>query len=362
MTVCMVGAGLVGTGVQLLGAGGVLSRSAGASAMGLRPISASTSPAQSNRTGSCSTGSTVVRFGGDGAGSTGMGSVGAVLVSTVLVGSTAMSPGSRLMGEAGAALVCVVRTGSTVMLPWTELTGLGCMASCATGSRLGASPTSAAPSNRAGSGSTVSNTGRAVGDGAGSRTSSCILSCSPVFAPRRSASRSLVLTCFSTPLSSSSLSVFPSSFSSLLCCLSSFPPSVLPSFSLLSDRFVLRCSTVVGVTTTVSPVVVPLLVSVAVVGAGDGIGASVAVSDSKAAIESEFRVWATGVEVLTSDGDGVGIEVGAGVGIRATVGTGAEVGIKIDAGVVTGVVESKTAGVIGWTLNCVGTGVRKTVP
>jgi hypothetical protein len=97
----------------------------------------------------------------------------------------------------------------------------------------------------------------------------------------------------------------------------------------------------------------------------DGVGASVAVSDSKAAIGSEFGVWATGVEVSTTDGDGVGMEVGAGVGIRAEVGTGAEVGIKIDAGVVTGVVESKIAGVMtmtGWTLDWVKTGVRNTVP
>ena len=39
--------------------------------------------------------------------------------------------------------------------------------------------------------------------------------------------------------------------------------------------------------------------------------------------------------------------------------TGSEVGVKIDASIVMGAVESKTAGVIGWAL---GTGVRKTVP
>ena len=114
-----------------------------------------------------------------------------------------------------------------------------------------------------------------------------------------------------------------------------------------------------------SPVVALLLVSVAVVGAEAEIGASVAVSNLKAAIRSEFCVWATRVEVSTSDGDGVGIEVGAGVGIRATVGTGAEVGVKIDAGVVTGAVELKIAGVMamtGWTLNWVRMGVRNTIP
>jgi hypothetical protein len=78
--------------------------------MGLRPMSASTSSAQSNCTGSCGTGSTVVRFEGNGAGSTGVGSVGTVLVHAVLA---AASPGSGLMGEMGAVLVRAVWTGST---------------------------------------------------------------------------------------------------------------------------------------------------------------------------------------------------------------------------------------------------------
>jgi hypothetical protein len=76
LDVSTVGAGLVGTRVQLSGAGSVISRSAGAGVMGLRPISALTSPTQSKCTGPCSTGSTFVRFGGVGLGSTGMGSVG----------------------------------------------------------------------------------------------------------------------------------------------------------------------------------------------------------------------------------------------------------------------------------------------
>ena len=65
MTVYTVGAG---SEVQLLGAGSVQLRLAGAGVMRLRPMSALTSPTQSNRTGSCGTGSTVVRFVGDGVG------------------------------------------------------------------------------------------------------------------------------------------------------------------------------------------------------------------------------------------------------------------------------------------------------
>ena len=220
MTVYMVGAGLVGTGVQLLGAGGVLSRSACAGAMGLRLISALMSPAQSNCTRSCGFESTVVRFVGDGAGSKGMGSVCMVLASTVLMGSTVPSPGSGLMGEMGAALVCAVQMGSTVMSPGTGLmgagvgsTGLGCGVLCAMGLSPGTLSTSAAPSNCAGSHSAiVSDMAWAVGSGVRFRTSfwvSCITSCSPVFD----------LFCASVLCS-----LFPSLSSSVFCCLSLLPP------------------------------------------------------------------------------------------------------------------------------------------
>lgn len=85
MTVYTVGAG---SEVQLLGAGGVRLRLAGAGAMRLRPMSASTSPAQSNHTGTCSTGWTIVRFVGDGAGSTVTPSLLSVLLSHPLSLST----------------------------------------------------------------------------------------------------------------------------------------------------------------------------------------------------------------------------------------------------------------------------------
>jgi len=45
-----------------------------------------------------------------------------------------------------------------------------------------------------------------------------------------------------------------------------------------------HCSTVVGVTTAVSPVVVPLLVSVAVVGAGDRVEAGVGIGAGAAVV------------------------------------------------------------------------------
>jgi len=74
-----------------------------------------------------------------------------------------------------------------------------------------------------------------------------------------------------------------------------------------------------------------------VVGAGDGAGAVAAVSDSNVAIGFEFGVWA-------------GVRVGAGV--RA-VETGAEIGVRVDAGASTGVFELRTEGLTatGWTLN-----------
>jgi hypothetical protein len=103
-----VGVGSMDMGVQVLGAVGVRSGLAGAGAMGLRPMSASTSCAQSNRTGLHGTGLTLVWFVGDRAGSTGVGSVGTVLVCAVLAGLPAALPGLGLMGEAGAALVCAV--------------------------------------------------------------------------------------------------------------------------------------------------------------------------------------------------------------------------------------------------------------
>jgi hypothetical protein len=160
-----------------VGLGGVQTGCRDVGTMGLRPMSASTSPAQLNCTGSCGTGSTIVRFEGDGARSTGVGSVGTVLVHAVLAGLTAASPGSGLMGETGAALVRAVRMGSTETSPGTGLmgagsTGLGCGVLCAMGLRPRASLTSATPSNRAGLCSVVvSNMALAVGDGVSSRTS-----------------------------------------------------------------------------------------------------------------------------------------------------------------------------------------------
>jgi hypothetical protein len=117
-----VGVGSVDMGVQLLGAG----------ATGLRPMSTSTSRAQSNCNGLCGTGSTLVRFVGDGVRSMGVGSVGTVLVCAVLAGLTVASLGLGLMGEAGAALMCAVRMGLTVMLSWAGLVGSGCRALCMT--------------------------------------------------------------------------------------------------------------------------------------------------------------------------------------------------------------------------------------
>jgi hypothetical protein len=61
---------------------------------------------------------------------------------------------------------------------------------------------------------------------------------------------------------------------------------------LLSGCFVSRCSTVVGVTTAVSPVVAPLLLSVAVVGAGDRVGTGVATG-----VVMGVRAVDTGAEV-----------------------------------------------------------------
>jgi hypothetical protein len=122
MTVYGVGAGSVGTWVQ---GAGVQSRLAGVGAMGLSPMSASTSPAQSNRTGLRSTGSTGVWFVGDGAGSMGMGLVCMVLASTVLVGSTVLSLRSGLMGETGVVPLRTVRTGSMATLLEMGLPGMG---------------------------------------------------------------------------------------------------------------------------------------------------------------------------------------------------------------------------------------------
>ena len=87
-----------------------------------------------------------------------------------------------------------------------------------TGLRPKASSTSAVQSNRMGSCCIVLNVGRTVGDGAGSRTLlwlTSVLSCSPASAPRRSASHSLVRSCFSLPFASTSL---PTPDSSLSCC------------------------------------------------------------------------------------------------------------------------------------------------
>ena len=114
--------------------------------------------------------------------------------------------GRTVVGSQGAAFVDPVRTGSMIMSPGTGLLGgmgvwltdVGCMVLCSTGIKLSASLTSAAQSKRTGVLWII-----------------VVLTCSPASAPRRSASRLLVLSFFSIPFASSSL---PTPGSSLSCC------------------------------------------------------------------------------------------------------------------------------------------------
>jgi hypothetical protein len=121
----------------------------------------------------------------------------------------------------------------------------------------------------------------AVVDGARSRTSpwiSFIASCSPVLASRRSFTRSLAPSSFST--------LFP--FSSLLCCLSSSSPSVLLSFTSLSGGFVLRCSSPVCVTSAAA----------SLLGSVEGVGVSAGVATGAVETEAAGMVVVVVVEVV----------------------------------------------------------------
>jgi hypothetical protein len=127
------------------------------------------------------------------------------------------------------------------------------------------------------------------------------------------------------------ISSLVSAFLSSNSCLFSFSP-LFPSLSVLSSSGAF-CSfplfsnlpasnssqsqwyPILGaITTVVVSVVAVVLKSMAVVGAGDriGMGAGMAVSDSKVVIGFESGVWAgAGIEVLTCNGDGIGIAAGA---------------------------------------------------
>src|SRR5882762_6958554 len=198
-----------------------------------------------------------------GLGSTGMRSVGTVLPSADR-GLGAPSPGLGSAGTAhtnagwtgmgsgctdgvvgkllGTGFANAMRTGSTVTSLGTGLTGVGVVELLgATGLRPRASSTSAAQSNCACSCSITSNAKRAVGDGAGSRTSPWVIPvhpCSP---------RSLAPSCFPTPFSSSSLPT-PGSLSSF--CLT-VVMALFKSVAVVLVGFILdRAATGVGVAVT----------------------------------------------------------------------------------------------------------------
>ena len=142
----------------------------------------------------------------DGAGCGSLTCLFAVEGHTLVVGS---------VGSQGTAFADMVQMGSTATSLGMGLMGVGVVELLGTtGLRPRTPSTSAAQSNHAGSYSIASNAGRAVGDGAGSRTSPCT-SCSPVFTSCRAGSRSFVPSCFPTPFSSSSP---PTAGSSLSCC------------------------------------------------------------------------------------------------------------------------------------------------